>query len=69
MKAEEKFEDVRKRFNLQEVVREQVDSFPAAKLEELVLCISKREFKMITVLGAVLGGLIGSVQGLIVYFI
>ncbi|MGG2056474.1 DUF445 family protein [Lysinibacillus pakistanensis] len=69
VKAEEKLEDVLKRLNLQEIVREQVDSFPVAKLEELVLGISKREFKMITVLGAVLGGLIGIVQGLIVYFI
>ncbi|MGE8000191.1 DUF445 domain-containing protein [Lysinibacillus sp. NPDC093190] len=68
VKAEEKLEDVLKRLNLQEVVREQVDSFPVEKLEELVLGISKREFKMITVLGAVLGGLIGIVQGLIVYF-
>lgn len=69
VKADEKLEDVLKRLNLQEVVREQVDTFPVAKLEELVLGISKREFKMITVLGAVLGGLIGIVQGLIVYFI
>ncbi|WP_155593964.1 DUF445 domain-containing protein [Lysinibacillus cavernae] len=69
VKAEEKLEDVLNRLNLQEVVREQVDSFPVEKLEELVLGISKREFKMITVLGAVLGGLIGIVQGLIVYFI
>ncbi|MFJ7917411.1 MULTISPECIES: DUF445 domain-containing protein [unclassified Lysinibacillus] len=69
VKAEDKLEDVLKRLNLQEVVREQVDSFPVSKLEELVLGISKREFKMITVLGAVLGGLIGIVQGLIVYFI
>ena len=66
MQAEAKLEDVLKRLNLQEVVREQVDSFPVAKLEELVLGISKREFKMITVLGAVLGGVIGIVQGLIV---
>ncbi|WP_374965283.1 DUF445 domain-containing protein [Lysinibacillus sp. RS5] len=69
VKAEDKLEDVLERLNLQEVVREQVDSFPVEKLEELVLGISKREFKMITVLGAVLGGLIGIVQGLIVYFI
>ncbi|WP_427108727.1 DUF445 domain-containing protein [Lysinibacillus xylanilyticus] len=69
VKAEEKLEDVLERLNLQEIVREQVDSFPVEKLEELVLGISKREFKMITVLGAVLGGLIGIVQGLIVYFI
>lgn len=69
VRAEDKLEDVLKRLNLQEVVREQVDSFPVSKLEELVLGISKREFKMITVLGAVLGGLIGIVQGLIVYLI
>ncbi|MFJ7668149.1 DUF445 domain-containing protein [Lysinibacillus sp. NPDC097195] len=68
-RAEDKLEDVLTRLNLQEVVREQVDSFPVSKLEELVLGISKREFKMITVLGAVLGGLIGIVQGLIVYFV
>lgn len=50
-----------------DMVKEQVDSFPVAVLEDLVLGISKREFKMITVLGAVLGGLIGIVQGLIVF--
>ncbi len=54
------------RLNLQEVVREQVDSFPIEKLEELVLNVANRELKMITVLGAVLGGVIGIVQGLIV---
>ncbi|GLC89902.1 DUF445 domain-containing protein [Lysinibacillus piscis] len=69
VKAEEKLEDALRRLDLQEVVREQVDSFPVEKLEELVLGISKREFKMITWLGALLGGLIGIVQGLIVYFI
>lgn len=66
IQAEAKLEDVLNRLNLKEVVREQVDSFPVSKLEELVLGISKREFKMITVLGALLGGLIGIVQGLIV---
>ena len=66
VQAEAKLEDVLNRLNLKEVVREQVDSFPVSKLEELVLGISKREFKMITVLGALLGGLIGIVQGIIV---
>ena len=49
------------------MVSEQVDSFPVEVLEDLVLGISRREFKMITVLGAVLGGAIGIVQGLIVF--
>ena len=57
-----------KRLKLDQIVKEQVDTFPVAVLEDLVLGISKREFKMITVLGAFLGGMIGIVQGLIVYF-
>lgn len=68
-KAEEKLEDVLNRLNLKEVVREQVDSFPISQLEALVLSIATRELKMITVLGALLGGMIGIVQGLLVYVI
>ncbi|MBK3495933.1 DUF445 domain-containing protein [Viridibacillus sp. YIM B01967] len=66
VQAEVKLEDVLKRLNLEEVVREQVDTFPVEVLEDLVLGISKREFKMITVLGFVLGGIIGVVQGIVV---
>lgn len=69
VQAEAKLEDVLKRLHLEEIVREQVDSFPVAKLEELVLGIASRELKMITILGGALGGLIGIVQGLIVYFL
>jgi len=65
--GEIKLEESIQRLKLEEMVKEQVDSFPVERLEELVLGISKREFKMITVLGAVLGGLIGLVQGGIVY--
>ncbi|WP_075619918.1 DUF445 domain-containing protein [Paenisporosarcina indica] len=57
------------RLQLEDIVKEQVDSFPVERLEDLVLGISKREFKMITVLGAVLGGLIGVVQGGVMYVI
>ena len=67
--GEAKLEETIERLKLQEMVQEQVDSFPVERLEELVLGISKKEFKMITVLGALLGGLIGLVQGGIVYFI
>ncbi|MCG3088686.1 DUF445 domain-containing protein [Sporosarcina cyprini] len=66
--AEKQLEASLSRLKLDEIVREQVDSFPVAVLEDLVLGISRREFKMITVLGALLGGLIGIVQGLIVFF-
>lgn len=67
--AESKLEDVLTRLNLQEVVRQQVDSFPLQKLEEIVIGIANRELKMITILGAVLGGVIGIVQGVIVYLL
>ena len=64
--AEEQMEISLRKLKLDDMVREQVDTFPVAVLEDLVLGISKREFKMITVLGALLGGVIGIVQGLIV---
>ncbi|WJY27690.1 MULTISPECIES: DUF445 domain-containing protein [Sporosarcina] len=66
--AEVQLEQSLKRLKLDQIVKEQVDTFPVAVLEDLVLGISRREFKMITVLGALLGGIIGIVQGLIVYF-
>jgi uncharacterized membrane protein YheB (UPF0754 family) len=65
--GEIKLEETIQRLKLEEMVEEQVDSFPVQRLEELVLGISRKEFKMITVLGALLGGLIGLVQGGIVY--
>ncbi|QFG00131.1 DUF445 family protein [Psychrobacillus glaciei] len=67
MEAEAKLEEVLHKMKLEDMVKEQVDSFPVARLEDIVLGISKREFKMITVLGGVLGGLIGVIQGLIVF--
>lgn len=66
--AESKIEDVLARLNLAEVVREQVDSFPIAKLEELVLGIISRELRMITWLGGIIGGLVGVIQAVIVFF-
>lgn len=65
--AEAKLEEVLRKMKLEDMVKEQVDSFPVERLEQIVLGISKREFKMITVLGGVLGGLIGIVQGIIVF--
>ncbi|WAA12997.1 DUF445 domain-containing protein [Fervidibacillus halotolerans] len=50
------------------MVERQVDSFSTKRLEELVLTISGRELKMITYLGAYLGGMIGLIQGIIVQF-
>ncbi len=66
---ENQMEKSLRKLKIDDMVKEQVDSFPVAVLEDLVLGISRREFKMITVLGAVLGGVIGVVQGLIVFAI
>ncbi|MEW9501682.1 DUF445 domain-containing protein [Jeotgalibacillus marinus] len=65
----EKVEQLLSKMELQEIVREQVDSFEISRLEDLILGISRREFKMITYLGAVLGGIIGLLQGILVLFV
>ncbi|AGE62832.1 DUF445 domain-containing protein [Bacillus subtilis] len=59
-------ESVLKRLRLEEIVKEQVDQFPVERLEEMVLSISKKELKMITYLGGLLGGMIGAIQALFV---
>jgi uncharacterized membrane protein YheB (UPF0754 family) len=64
-----KIENIIQTLRLQEIVKEQVESFSVERLEEMVLSISKKEFKMITYLGALLGGIIGLIQGLIVFFL
>ncbi|MBP2241054.1 uncharacterized membrane protein YheB (UPF0754 family) [Cytobacillus eiseniae] len=53
------------RLRLQEIVRQQVENFSVEQLEEMVLTIINRELKMITFLGALLGGAIGFIQGML----
>jgi uncharacterized membrane protein YheB (UPF0754 family) len=67
--AADKMETLMKQLKLEEIVREQVESFSVERLEDMVLSISRREFKMITYLGALLGGIIGVFQGVIALFI
>ncbi|GGE44324.1 UPF0754 membrane protein [Pullulanibacillus camelliae] len=55
--------------DLEKLVTDQVRAFSIQELEEVVLMISKREFKMITYLGAFLGGVIGIVQAVVMLFI
>ncbi|MCV9887199.1 DUF445 domain-containing protein [Metabacillus halosaccharovorans] len=62
-------EEMLKKLKLEEVVREQVETFAVDRLEDIILSISRREFKMITYLGALLGGMIGGLQAIIVMFI
>ncbi|UFU00469.1 DUF445 family protein [Radiobacillus kanasensis] len=51
---------------IEDIVEAEVASFPIRRVEQLVLNISSREFKMITYLGALLGGMIGLIQGIFV---
>ena len=67
--AEGKIEDILEKLNLQEVVRQQVDSYPIAKLEDLVLGIISKELRLITWLGGIIGGLVGVIQALVMYLI
>ncbi|MCG1022470.1 DUF445 domain-containing protein [Sutcliffiella horikoshii] len=65
----EKLEELLVRLKLEEVVRDQVESFSLQEVEEMVLSVSRRELKLITYLGALLGGLIGFLQGMLVLFL
>lgn len=62
-------ETIMKQIDLSQMVEKQVSQFDVKRLEKMVLDISRRELKMITYLGALLGGTIGLVQGLIVIFV
>ncbi|RBW69348.1 DUF445 domain-containing protein [Bacillus taeanensis] len=65
----ERIEPLMKQLHLADVVEKQVQGFAVERLEEMVLSISRREFKMITYLGALLGGLIGIIQGILFLFL
>jgi|GEM_PF-121942 len=50
---------------LPDLVRTQVERFPVERLEQVILSVSGREFRSITWLGVILGGLIGLVQSVV----
>lgn len=60
---------VLEKLHLAQIVSDQVETFPVERLEEMVLSITSSELKMITYLGALLGGIIGFFQGLIAVLI
>lgn len=53
------------RLQIADIVRTEVETFSVERLEEMILSISRREFKMITYLGALLGGVIGVFQAIV----
>ncbi|WP_312118120.1 DUF445 domain-containing protein [Brevibacillus reuszeri] len=58
-------ERIFQRLAVRDIVTKQVEGFPIERIEEMVVGISGKEFRMITFLGFVLGGIIGLVQGLL----
>ncbi|RST75154.1 DUF445 family protein [Siminovitchia acidinfaciens] len=58
--------EILERFQVEDIVRKEIESFSLERLEELVISVAKKELVMITYLGALLGGLIGMIQGIIV---
>lgn len=65
----ENVESILKNLHLAEIVQQEVSTFSTERLEDLVLSITKNELKMITYLGALLGGMIGLVQGVLLLFL
>ncbi|MEY8350015.1 DUF445 family protein [Bacillus cereus] len=61
-------EQILKNLRLAEIVQQEVSTFSTERLEDLVLSITKSELKMITYLGALLGGTIGLMQGILLLF-
>lgn len=64
-----KMDQIMKNLHIHDIVQNEVEHFDMARLEQMVLDISRREFKMITYLGALIGGIIGFVQGMVVILI
>lgn len=62
----ERIGGIMEKLRLADVVTEQVSAFSVERVEQIVLLITSRELKMITYLGAILGGAIGFIQGIIV---
>lgn len=58
--------EILERFQVEDIVRKEIESLSLERLEELVISVAKKELVMITYLGALLGGLIGIIQGIIV---
>lgn len=56
-------------FGLEQIVEEEVQAFPLERVEQLVLNISRKELKLITYLGALLGGSIGLFQGIFIVLV
>ncbi|MCY1039384.1 DUF445 family protein [Staphylococcus nepalensis] len=60
---------IMKKINLRQMVEEQINSFDLAYIERLIIDIANKELKLIMLLGFLLGGIIGLLQGIIAIFV
>ncbi len=60
---------LRESVDIKGIVREKVKQFETEAMEDLVKTVAKKEFGHIQVVGAVTGGIIGVVQGVILIFL
>ncbi|MGH9820690.1 MAG: DUF445 domain-containing protein, partial [Pyrinomonadaceae bacterium] len=64
----EKLPEAIREFDVGGVVREKIKSYPADKLESLVMSVAKEHLRTIELFGAFFGFIIGIVQGLLIYY-
>lgn len=61
-------EDIEGKFHIKSIIQDKIEAFDLDKLEEIIFSVSKREFRMIEVIGAVLGFAIGVLQIILIHF-
>ncbi len=66
--AKEKLPEAIKEFDIEAVVRDKINNYPAEKLENLVLSIAKDHLRTIELFGALFGFVIGLVQAMYTYW-
>lgn len=55
-------EEIIRSINIHEIVEQQVAAFPSRRLEEIILQIARKELQYITLIGALIGAILGIVQ-------
>lgn len=60
---------IMKKINLRQMVEEQTNTFDLAYIERLIIDVANKELKLIMLLGFLLGGIIGLLQGVIAIFV
>ncbi|MDN6742215.1 MAG: DUF445 family protein, partial [Staphylococcus equorum] len=60
---------IMQKINLRQMVEEQINTFDLAYIERLIIDVANKELKLIMLLGFLLGGIIGLLQGVIAIFV